>query len=113
MTTPLDEMPDPEARARRLGKSLREQTSTIADLEHQLAVVRDELVAARGVAAEHLAVAATARAERDHALAHAHALRGAADELAAIQATKLLRWSAAPRRVYGRVRTAVLPRRRR
>ena len=104
MAASAELLPDPEPSAHRLGKVLREQAGSIVDADHQLAALRAELAAARALAAEYVATAATAEAERDHAVAHAQDLRDAAIELEAIRQTKLLRWSAVPRRVYARVR---------
>lgn len=107
-----EQLPDPEVRAHRVGKALREQADRIADLELQLAALREDVATARRLAAEHVGRAATTEAERDHALRHAHMLRDAAAELDAIQRTKLMRWSAAPRRLYSKVRALASGRRR-
>jgi hypothetical protein len=104
MAVRADPLPDPEPSAHRLGKVLREQAGSIADADHQLAALRAELATARALAAEYVATAATAQAERDRAVQYAHDLRDAAVELEALRQTKLVRWSAVPRRLYGRVR---------
>jgi hypothetical protein len=98
------ELPDPELRVARLGKVLREQAGEIVDLEQQVAALMDDLTAARDLAASYVGVAIAAEAERDALAARVEEARAAVDELAAMRATKLVRWTAGPRRVYGRVR---------
>ena len=104
MSEPRPELPDPELRIGRLGKVLRAQAGELLDLEQQVAALRDDLNAARDLAASYVGAAIAAQAERDALLARVEEARAAVEELEAMRATKLVRWTAAPRRVYGRVR---------
>lgn len=98
-----DDRTEEELRLAVLDKELRERTGEVADLERQLAALREDLAAARQLAAENVRREVEAASERFSRSAQAEA--AAIDELAALRATKLFRWSSKPRQLYGRFRS--------